>query len=137
MTEAAKLQVTAAAIQSATRTSTTVRLPGTHLSIRALNTSTITGKRTAGYDPGTVEYAIAKKGGKIIKRADGIEERTADADAYVDSVLEAMGAPVAKRQGTIHVGVESDDESLKKRQGIIHVNVADTAGEDPGCEECM
>jgi hypothetical protein len=48
-----------------------------------------------------------------------------------------MGAPVAKRQGVIHVGAETDDESLKKRQGIIHVNAADTAGEIPGCPECM
>lgn len=52
-----------------------------------------------------------------------------DADTYIDSALEAMGVPVAKRQGIIHVGAETGDESLKKCQGIIHVKVAETDDE--------
>ncbi|KAF2116527.1 hypothetical protein BDV96DRAFT_598426 [Lophiotrema nucula] len=39
---------------------------------------------------GTVEYDIAKAGGKLIERGNGVIERSADADEYVAAVLESL-----------------------------------------------
>jgi hypothetical protein len=39
---------------------------------------------------GTVEYDIAKAGGKLMERENGVIERSVDADEYVAAVLESL-----------------------------------------------